>query len=177
MISSSVVSELSAITPNWQWRSWEKLPYLTCSLLKDWQHGFFTQQFYPRTPEELIHSLEPAASVYRLKQIHGNQVLTPTEIKTTKQDLKGNNSLVDGDGIITDKSQQSVWVASADCNPVLIGDATTGRVSSIHAGWRGTAQRIVPKAIARLLALGSSLSSRNQGGHSGRREYYLSLRS
>jgi polyphenol oxidase len=39
----------------------------------------------------------------------------------------------------------------------LIGDVQTGQVSAIHAGWRGTSQKIVPQAIARLLAQGSRL--------------------
>jgi hypothetical protein len=39
----------------------------------------------------------------------------------------------------------------------LIGDAQTGQVAAVHAGWRGTAQRIVPAAIARLQAQGSRI--------------------
>ena len=149
MVSYSSISTTQAISPEWQWQNWQGLPYLTCSLLADWQHGFFTQQFYPRTPENLVEVLQPDAAVYRVKQVHGNRVLTPTEIKTATDNVP------DGDGIITDDRQQAVWVASADCNPVLIGDIETGKVTAIHAGWRGTAQRIIPEAIARFLQLGS----------------------
>ena len=56
-------------------------------------------------------------------------------------------------------TNQIVWVASADCTPVLIGDILTGRVSAIHAGWRGTAQRIVPKAVEHFLKQGSQLEN------------------
>ncbi len=157
MVSVSAVSNTQAVSPNWQWRNWEGLPYLTCNLLQNWQHGFFTQQFYPRPPEELINTFSSTASVYRLQQIHGDRVWTATEIKLAQQKTNPANDLAAGDGIITDELQQSVWVASADCNPILIGDVVTGRVCSIHAGWRGTAQRIVPKAIARFQALGSYL--------------------
>ena len=149
MVSSSFSSTTRAFTSDWQWQDWQGLPYLTCNLLADWQHGFLTQQFYPRIPEELVKVLQPEAPVYRVKQIHGNRVLTPTELNTATKHLS------DGDGIITDDKQQAVWVASADCNPVLIGDIETGRVAAIHAGWRGTAQKIVPNAIARFLELGS----------------------
>jgi YfiH family protein len=61
--------------------------------------------------------------------------------------------------LISDGKQQSLWVASADCTPALIGDLATGRVAAIHAGWRGTAKRIVPKTIARFLEFGSSLEN------------------
>jgi hypothetical protein len=59
----------------WQWQTWNDLPYLTCSLLADWSHGFFTRQFSPQTPEQLVNVLQPGAAVYRLKQIHSNQIL------------------------------------------------------------------------------------------------------
>ena len=147
----------TAATQNsvWQWRESSGLPYLQCELLQDWQHGFFTQQCYPRLPQDLVTTLDPQAQVYRVKQVHGNTVLTPQQISSNSQEE--NTSFPDADGIITEANQQSVWVASADCNPVLIADRSTGQVAAVHAGWRGTAQKIVPNAIARFQAHGSQL--------------------
>jgi hypothetical protein len=42
---------------------------------------------------------------------------------------------------------------------VLIANEKTGQVAAIHAGWRGTASRIVPNAIARLIDSGSRLEN------------------
>jgi YfiH family protein len=39
---------------------------------------------------------------------------------------------------------------TADCVPILIEDRRTGAVAAIHAGWRGTAKRIVQKAVEAL---------------------------
>ena len=133
----------------WQWESWENLPYLTCSLLQQWKHGFFTKAFYPRSPEDLVRVLDPSAKVYRVKQVHGKDVLFPAEIEGQQK----------ADGIISDRDKQAVWVASADCTPVLIGDINTGNVAAVHAGWRGTAKKIVPKAIEHFIDLGSSLDN------------------
>ena len=141
----------------WNWRNWEELPYLTCSILDGWEHGFFTQQVWPRLPTDLTKVLQPDALVYRLKQVHGNTVLTPQEIDTQLSNLGDEVELASADGLITEQPLQAVWVASADCTPVLIGDVKTGQVSAIHAGWRGTAKKIVPLAIARLQAQGSKL--------------------
>jgi YfiH family protein len=134
------------------------MPYLTCRLLKNWQHGFFTQQFWRHSPAELVNVLHPPAAVYQVKQVHGNTVLKPSEIEVRANE-KGEKTFSEADGMITEKSRQSVWVASADCTPVLIADAHTSKVAAIHAGWRGTAKRIVPEAIARFLAMGSSLEN------------------
>jgi YfiH family protein len=139
----------------WHWRNWQGLPYLTCNLLEVWQHGFFTQQFWPRLPQELTQALQPEASAYRLKQVHGNTVLTPQEVDDELS--TGGADLALADGLISQQPLQAVWVASADCTPVLIGDVKTGRVAALHAGWRGTAAKIVPQAIARLQSQGSQL--------------------
>ncbi|WP_392535834.1 peptidoglycan editing factor PgeF [Nostoc sp. C117] len=139
----------------WHWRNWEGLPYLTCSILENWHHGFFTQQFWPRSPQDITPILQPEASVYRLKQVHGNTVLTPEEVESSLKAL--GDDLASADGLISEQPLQAIWVASADCTPVLIGDVKTGQVAAIHAGWRGTAKKIVPQAIARLQSQGSQL--------------------
>ncbi len=136
----------------WNWRTCEELPYLTCSLLEPWEHGFFTQQFSPRTPAEITLMLQPQAEAYRVKQVHGNVVLSPSEIEQ-------GDILTEADGLISDRPKQAVWVASADCTPVLIADSTTGQVAALHAGWRGTAAKIVPGAIAKLQSFGSKLEN------------------
>ena len=140
----------------WQWQTWQEHSYLTCKLLSPWQHGFFTKEFYPQPPEKLTYILQPQSVAYRVKQVHGNLVLTTSEIVAAIG--KNLDSLPDGDGAIAGRTMQSVWVASADCTPVLIGDVATGRVCAIHAGWRGTAAKIVPQAIIKFLSFGSQKS-------------------
>lgn len=141
---------------SWQWRTWEGLPYLTCSLLERWQHGFFTQQFSPRNPANLVTVLQPQAQVYRVKQVHGNKVFSSSEIAEQMVNPNG-EELPQADGILTEQAEQAVWVCTADCTPVLIADEKTGQVAAVHAGWRGTAQKIVPQAIDRLVSQGSKL--------------------
>ncbi|AFZ57301.1 peptidoglycan editing factor PgeF [Anabaena cylindrica FACHB-243] len=139
----------------WHWHNWEGLPYLTCNLLEPWPHGFFTQQFWPRPPHELTQVLQPQALAYRLQQVHGNTVLTPQEVD---EQLQNSDDLALADGLISDQALQAIWVASADCTPVLIGDVKIGQVAALHAGWRGTAAKIVPQAIARMQSQGSELA-------------------
>lgn len=144
----------------WYWQTWEEMPYLSCSLLQDWGHGFFTSAFSPRLPSEMVDVLQPEAQVYRVKQVHGNTVLTPSEIESSACVNSGapeEPERPSADGILTEQPQQAVWVCTADCTPVLIADEKTGQVAAVHAGWRGTATRIVPNAIARLIDSGSRL--------------------
>jgi YfiH family protein len=142
-------------TDTWQWQEWQGLPYLTCNLLQAWPHGFFTNSFYPSPPEKLVEVLHTQASVYRVRQVHGNRVLNPREIESALPGAE--NQFPAADGLISTDERQSLWVASADCTPVLIGDLGTGKVAAVHAGWRGTAQTIVPAAVRRFLSRGSRL--------------------
>lgn len=136
----------------WNWQTWKGLPYLTCSLLEGWPHGFFTRQFSPLAPIELVEVLEPNALAYRVKQVHGNTVLGTSEVTDNSlarsQSSPASQTYPKADGLLAEKAKQAVWVASADCAPVLIAEKTTGKVAAIHSGWRGTAAEIVPGAIA-----------------------------
>ena len=151
----------------WHWHTWQGLPYLTCSLLDAFPHGFFTQHFSPQLPEELIKALQPDAQVYRVKQVHGDRVLTPSEVEALSTQwvtnpnklTEASTPLPDADGLVTERGEQAVWVCTADCVPALIADRATGQVAAVHAGWRGTALEILPKAIARLQEQGSQIPS------------------
>lgn len=137
----------------WQWMPEGDHAFLTCDLLRPWPHGFFTRHFWPQTPEDLTPVLHPRAAVQRVKQVHGNRVLTPTAMARRPAET----SHPEADALISDGPNQALWVCSADCNPVLIGDCATGHTAAIHAGWRGTALKIVPHTVAHMQAQGSQI--------------------
>jgi polyphenol oxidase len=134
---------------NWQWQE----GVLVCDLLSGWQHGFFTRSHAPETPDGLKHLIRAEGRAYRARQVHGDLVLSITEI-----DL---DPLPEADGVCAIEESitpQSVWVCTADCVPVLIGDRRLGSVAAVHAGWRGTAAKILKVAISKFLEQGSSAS-------------------
>jgi YfiH family protein len=55
-----------------------------------------------------------------------------------------------GDGLITNTPGLLIGVKSADCIPVIAVDPVRRAVGAFHAGWRGTAQRIVEKGIGEM---------------------------
>jgi YfiH family protein len=55
-----------------------------------------------------------------------------------------------GDAIATRTRGLLLGVRTADCAPVLVVDPKRKVVGAIHAGWRGTLQRIVTKAIGQM---------------------------
>lgn len=55
-----------------------------------------------------------------------------------------------GDGLITNAPGVLIAVKTADCIPVIVVDPVRRVVGAFHAGWRGTAQRIVEKGIGEM---------------------------
>ncbi|MBF2097327.1 MAG: peptidoglycan editing factor PgeF [Gloeomargaritaceae cyanobacterium C42_A2020_066] len=130
-------------THDWTWQTAAGRPYLTCTLLAPWQHGFFTRHF-PELPGHLFGTEQN----YRLQQVHGAVVHRAGE----------NEGRPAGDALVSTEADQGVWVCSADCVPLLVGDCQTGRVAAIHAGWRGTAAQILKETLLTLEGAGSQLA-------------------
>jgi polyphenol oxidase len=53
----------------------------------------------------------------------------------------------EGDALVTAQPGLAVSIRTADCLPVLLADPHKNVVAAIHAGWRGTAGRIVVETI------------------------------
>ena len=56
------------------------------------------------------------------------------------------------DGLIAAPVSRPIAVRTADCAPVLIAAQDGSCAAAVHAGWRGAAAGIVPKAVAKLAA-------------------------
>ena len=54
------------------------------------------------------------------------------------------------DALMTNEAGVCIGVSTADCIPVLLYDPIRRASCAIHAGWRGTVQRIVEKAVTRM---------------------------
>lgn len=58
----------------------------------------------------------------------------------------------EGDALLTQETGVTVSVRTADCFPILLADVRRRAVAAVHAGWRGTADRVVVKALERMQA-------------------------
>jgi copper oxidase (laccase) domain-containing protein len=52
------------------------------------------------------------------------------------------------DALLENTPGRAVAVKTADCIPLLFADVRNRAVAAVHAGWRGTAGRIGPAALA-----------------------------
>lgn len=94
----------------------------------------------------------PDAEVVRLSQVHGRVTLTFEEPPRERRNVV----LGEGDAAITCRPNVLLAVASADCVPIVLADPVTGWMAAIHAGWRGTALRVLDATLDALEARGVS---------------------
>lgn len=100
-----------------------------------------------RNRELLAHALQAIDSngapwpLVQLKQIHSAIV---------RRGNAAHETPLAGDGLITNTPGLLLVVKTADCTPVLVVDTRRRVVGAFHAGWRGTAARIVEKGIGEM---------------------------
>jgi len=79
--------------------------------------------------------------VRRPVQVHGDAVLSADSAL----------ALGEADASVATRPGVAVGVVTADCVPVLVA-AGTGAVAAVHAGWRGLARGVIPRALEVLAA-------------------------
>ena len=78
-------------------------------------------------------------------QVHGDH------IRFVREHSETGDSDERADALVSNLDDVLLGVKTADCVPVLIGDPLMGAYAAVHAGWRGTAQGIVTKAVNSLV--------------------------
>ena len=69
--------------------------------------------------------------------------------------------LLDGvDCVLTDIKNLCIGVSTADCIPILLYDEDHHAIAAVHAGWRGTLNRIAHRAIVEMCNVYKSNPSR-----------------
>ena len=80
-------------------------------------------------------------------------ILLPHQVHGTRVAFVAGGEKLEGyDALVTQQARLCICVSTADCIPILLYDAETKSVAAVHAGWRGTAARIVEKVIAEMTA-------------------------
>lgn len=77
-------------------------------------------------------------NIANVKQVHGNKIIRVDGPCAT---------VVEADGLITDRTNLPLVVRTADCLPVFLIDVKTPAAGIVHAGWRGTKDTITLEAV------------------------------
>ncbi|PXX08491.1 peptidoglycan editing factor PgeF [Mycolicibacterium moriokaense] len=86
-------------------------------------------------------------AVVWMNQVHGDQVVVVDEPVEGVVDKT--------DALVTTTRRLALAVVTADCVPVLMGDARAGVVAAVHAGRVGAQNGVVAKTVEAMLRLGA----------------------
>jgi hypothetical protein len=98
----------------------------------------------PRLAHGLAAALgTPSARIALARQVHGRHVLV-VDGATARH---GVDVVGVGDALMTREKGVLLGIQSADCVPILLADTAGPWIAAVHAGWRGTAARILDAVL------------------------------
>jgi YfiH family protein len=86
-------------------------------------------------------------AVVWMNQVHGDRV--------ARVDAATDSAVEETDGLVTATPRLALAVVTADCVPVLMGDARAGVIAAVHAGRVGAQKGVVARAVEAMLAAGA----------------------
>jgi YfiH family protein len=91
-------------------------------------------------------SLEKGTVFVTANQTHSDHI-SVIESKQMRGWESQEDAVEDCDALVTNQTGIILTVLTADCVPVLLYDPIRNVVAAVHAGWRGTREKIVAKTI------------------------------
>ena len=111
------------------------------------QYDFFSTEDLKKKCNHMKHFVKTVSIKnkipYVLNQVHSDQVFLLKDEQKTPEQVE----TIKADAIITHLPDIPIGVFTADCVPILIYDPRHRVAAAIHAGRKGTCQRIVNKVI------------------------------
>jgi YfiH family protein len=172
----TIISEPELEHAGFYWREHEGVRALVCAPLEDagFANGFSTRgggvSSMPENSLNLAGFNEDAAenilenrrrflklfpgpwALAGCWQVHGSDVRVVQTLSEAKPATDEHGDTVYCDAIVSDATGVLAGVKTADCVPLLMGDAKTGAFAAVHAGWRGTVAEVVNKAMSRMVS-------------------------
>jgi len=107
---------------------------------------------------KIIENREHIASFFKTnKNLHfivANQTHSDNIEIINSREAKGwgdfEDAVKDCDALITNERGVMLTILTADCVPILLYDNEKKVVAAVHAGWKGTKQKIVSKTVAKM---------------------------
>jgi len=92
----------------------------------------------------------PLKNLFIPYQVHGSRIRVIQENHINNSYADNEKLLYGIDALITEVEKVCICISTADCVPLLIYDPVKRVIAAVHAGWRGTALKIVTKVIEQM---------------------------
>lgn len=146
------------------------LEILTSDLLRPFRHGFFTRRGgassgvfaglncgYGSSDQSEIVAIN-RRRVAGAMEVDEDHLATVHQIHSDRvailDEAPGGETLT-ADAMVTRTPGLAIAVLTADCQPVLFGDAEAGVVAAAHAGWKGAVAGVLEATVEAMVELGA----------------------
>ena len=121
-----------------------KSDYLSCL-----EHFFTTRESVIKTKEPNFKELVNQNRKIFCDYLNTTELIYPSQTHSANVSFAqtGKTIYPETDALILKNKEQAIFLNFADCTPVILYDKKQNIGAISHAGWRGTAQKIVPKTI------------------------------
>ncbi len=89
------------------------------------------------------------------EQVHGSHVAVVGAADRGRGTREDTDAVAAADGLVTGARGLVLVTMVADCVPLVLADPVAGVLATVHAGWRGTAGRVVGAAVETMTTLGA----------------------
>lgn len=105
----------------------------------------------PPVDEKIIE--ENKKSICKYLEISRKNLISPKQTHTANLDIAKENRFLypDTDALILINNELGIFLNFADCTPIILYDEKQNTGAIAHAGWRGTAQKIAPKTVEKMV--------------------------
>ncbi len=113
---------------------------------------------FPMPEANLIPATQPDASVEPGRKRLAREIGVPVERIALPSQVHGSLVQVvsspgiysESDALVTAEANLFLSIAVADCVPIFLYDPATKSIAAVHAGWRGSREQILLKALRRM---------------------------
>ena len=127
--------------------------------------------------DEAAHIAENRRSLASLLGIDERHIVMPHQVhgvEVRRIDCPQQEIIEGVDAVMTDVPRLCIGVSTADCIPILLYDEAHHAVCAVHAGWRGTVQRIARVAVEAMCKINLPMCNRLQLEEMGVTDIHLS---
>lgn len=128
---------------------------LKSDLLKNTEAFFTTREICIKSKENDMQNIveENKKIICKYLKIDEKNLITPSQTHTANIDIaiESKSEYPDTDALILRDKNLGIFLNFADCTPVILYDEKQNIGAIAHAGWRGTAQRIAPLTIKKMI--------------------------
>lgn len=128
---------------------------LKSDLLKNVEAFFTTRDICIKSKENEMQNIVSANKkiICDYLRIDEKNLITPSQTHTANIDIAidSKHDYPDTDALILKDKNLGIFLNFADCTPVILYDEKQNIGAIAHAGWRGTAQRIAPLTVQKMI--------------------------